>query len=116
LISQQRLYRTRRSPAVRPSLRATHSAAELGGGGGGGGNYSIEQLNASAAGKDQFFSRYRRGSIVRLPIQATSGSGTFTVPSAFWWFSRIAMIARLIATAVPLRVWTNCVPFSPGLR
>jgi hypothetical protein len=59
---------------------------------------------------------YRRGSIVRLPIQATSGSGTVTVPSAFWWFSRIAIIARLIATAVPLRVWTNCVPFSPGLR
>ena len=44
--------------AVRPSLRATHSAAELGGGGGGGGsNYSIDQLNASAAGKDQFFAR-----------------------------------------------------------
>jgi len=68
------------------------------------------------AGKGQFCNRYRRGPIVRLPIQATSGSGTFTVPSAFWWFSRIAMIARLIATAVPLRVWTNCVPFSPGLR
>ena len=42
--------------AARPSLRATHSAAELGGGGSGG-NYSIEQLNASAAGKDQFFAR-----------------------------------------------------------
>jgi hypothetical protein len=51
-----------------------------------------------------------------LPIQGTSGVGTVTVPSAFWWFSRIAMIARLIATAVPLSVCTNCVPFSPGRR
>lgn len=37
----------------RPSLRSTHSAADLGSGG----NYTIDQLNASAAGKDQFFAR-----------------------------------------------------------
>jgi hypothetical protein len=37
----------------RPSLRSTHSAADLGSGG----NYTVDQLNASAAGKDQFFAR-----------------------------------------------------------
>jgi hypothetical protein len=51
-----------------------------------------------------------------FPIQGMSGSGTRTVPSACWWFSRIAIMARLIATAVPLRVWAKDVPFSPGLR
>jgi len=45
--------------ATRPPLRSTHSASELGtsGSGGGGGSYTMDQLNASAAGKDQFFAR-----------------------------------------------------------
>ena len=39
-------------------LRSTHSAQDLpSSGGGAGGNYTIQQLNASAAGKDQFFAR-----------------------------------------------------------
>ncbi len=36
------------------------------------------------------------------------------LPSDCWWFSSRAIMARVIATAVPLSVWTNCVPFLSG--
>ena len=38
-------------------MRNAHSAQDLPSAGGSGGAYTIEQLNASAAGKDQFFAR-----------------------------------------------------------
>ena len=48
-------------------------------------------------------SRYR-GWIVSLPMNGRSTSGTVMEPSACWWFSRMAIMARLIAMAVPLSV------------
>ena len=48
-----------------------------------------------------------------LPTQARSAAGTEMDPSACWLFSRTAIRARLIARAVPFRVWTKRVPFSP---
>ena len=52
------------------------------------------------------------GSNLSTPRKGRSAAGTFTEPSAFWWFSRIATIMRGIATSVPLRVATAFVPLS----
>ena len=46
------------------------------------------------------------GPILSLPTHGRSTSGTTTLPSACWQFSRIATSARVHATAVPLSVWT----------
>ncbi len=59
---------------------------------------------------------YLSGTMRSFPISERSAGGTAIEPSACWWFSRMAIIARLIAIAVPLSVWTNCVPFSPLTR
>ncbi len=47
-------------------MRHTHSGQDIGGGGAsGGGNYTIEQLNQSAAGKDAFFARKMQENAMR---------------------------------------------------
>ncbi len=53
------------------------------------------------------------GRSTSLPSQGRSTSGTTTEPSGRWWFSRMAISARVTATAVPLSVCTKWVPFSP---
>ena len=49
--------------------------------------------------------------IFLIPIHFLGTSGMTMLPSGCCWFSRRAITARVIATAVPLSVWTKCVPF-----
>ena len=66
---------------------------------------------------DNLLSNLRRAKFCKyyairsVPTHFCSTSGTRMLPSACWQFSRMAINARETATAVPLSVWTNCVPF-----
>ena len=52
------------------------------------------------------------GCNTEVPTYGTSASGTRTLPSGCWWFSRIATSQRVVAS-VPLRVAAVCgLPFS----
>jgi hypothetical protein len=82
-------------------------------------NWESQYARVDACVRHQYVQPKRAQSSSRLrpmrslPTHFWSTSGTMIEPSACWQFSRMAISARLMATAVPLRVWTKFVPFSP---
>src|SRR5699024_1776371 len=59
--------------------------------------------------------RQRGSSFCTPPRYGRSAAGTWTEPSACWWFSSRATIHRVVAN-VPLTVATGVVPDSPRVR